>query len=338
MNNLHYKIEIEKSDLQYCIFAITKQCNLQCKWCFENAEYCAKEKSLSTKEIIKIIKKLKGLKGISVSGGEASIHPDIINILAEVKKNCDEPHLLSNGIQLNNNLLAFLKKNKIRITISLDGLKSGHEAIRGQGSFGRSIVSIKKAVDIGINTSIQCTLSKSNIQEVKKLICLANELMVDHISFMRMKPLGRGFLSENDTLSSGEVRRVIQMINKTRTESKVGIIFKDPLDNTLNNDLKSFSFDNNCVSGGCRAGVESIYIDYNGDIFPCPFLRHKIGNALFDNPFSVFVGSIILQKIREQKNYGKCKDCGNWLICRGCRAEPFLRTGDYLGNDIGCWH
>lgn len=337
MENLH-KIEITKKDLQYCIFAITKKCNLRCKWCFENSDYKTDEKFLSTKEIICIIKKLKGLKGISISGGEASLHPDIIKIMTEVKKSCDDPHLLSNGIFLHNTILNFLQKNKIRLTISLDGLKKQHEKIRGLGSYNKTMESIRMAVSLNIPTSIQCTLSKTNLTDVEGLIRLANKLCVNHISFMRMKPLGRGTGLEDKTLSSLEIKNVIEKINKIKNKSKVEIIFKDPLDNTLNKELRSFSFENNCVAGGCRAGVESIYIEYNGDIFPCPFFRYKIGNASNDNPFKIFKESAVLQKIRQQKNYDKCKSCENWLICRGCRAEPFLRDGNYLGDDVGCWH
>ena len=61
MVNLH-QIEITRDDLQYCILAITKKCNLRCKWCFENSDSKVKENFLSTKEIIKIIQKLKALK------------------------------------------------------------------------------------------------------------------------------------------------------------------------------------------------------------------------------------------------------------------------------------
>ncbi len=336
MKNLH-EIEITKGDLQYCIFAITKKCNLKCKWCFENSDYGTKN-FLSTKEIIDIIKKLQGLKGISISGGEASLHPDIIKILSETKKACDDPHLLSNGIALNNTLLNFLKESNIRLTISMDGLKNNHELIRGVGTFNKAINSVNKAVRYGIMVSIQCTLSKNNLSDVKKLINLANKLNVNHISFMRMKPLGRGIGSKDDTLSSEEIKNIIYQINEHKKKSKVEIVFKDPLDNTINSELKKFSFENDCVAGGCRAGVESIYIEYNGDIFPCPFLRYKIGNALKNDPFKIFEKSIILQKIRQQINYSKCSKCENWLICRGCRAEPFLRNGDYLGDDIGCWH
>ncbi len=337
MENL-YEIEIEKKDLQYCIFAITNKCNLRCRWCFENSGCQTEEKSLSTKEIICVIKKLKGLKGISVSGGEASLHPDIIKIMAEVKKSCDDPHILSNGIFLHDTLLSFLQKNKIRLTISLDGLKKQHEKIRGLGSYNKTIKSIRKSVSLNIPTSIQCTLSKNNLTDVEGLIKLANKLCVHHISFMRMKPLGRGTRLENEILSSWEIKNVIEKINKIKNKSKVEIIFKDPLDNTLNEELKKYSFENNCVAGGCRAGVESVYIECNGDIFPCPFFRYKIGNAITDNPFEIFKDSAVLQKIRQQKNYSKCKHCENWLICRGCRAEPFLKDGNYLGDDIGCWH
>lgn len=337
MKTDNYLVEVTEDDLRYAIFAIIKSCNLRCRWCFENSEADHKDAPLTTEQIVSIIRKLHGLQGISISGGEASLHPDILQILAETKKACKDPHLLSNGVLLRESVLQFLASEGIRLTISVDGMEESHDFIRGNGTFNKSLESVAKAVTLGINTSIQCTLSTKNVDDILPLISLAERLGVSHLSFMRMKPLGRGDALEDETISGEHLRKTIELVHEARKNSTVSVIFKDPLDNVFDENLRQTSLDGGCVMGGCRAGMESIFIDPKGDILPCPFLRIPIGNALTEDPKQAFCSSEVLNRLRDSNNYEKCGGCENWLICRGCRAESWMRDENLFGADKGCW-
>jgi radical SAM protein with 4Fe4S-binding SPASM domain len=58
--------------------------------------------------------------------------------------------------------------------------------------------------------------------------------------------------------------------------------------------------------------MEILHIEYNGDIYPCPYLQLSLGNILKDNIFDIWLNHPILQNLRTKEKYTKCSHCVYW--------------------------
>jgi len=325
------------------------RCNLKCKWCFESASPQQKD-ILSKKDIKFILNKLKktGVKYINFTGGEPFIRNDFIGILHNAVKLFKHINITTNGLLIDvcREKLDFYRKNNIHFGISIEGPLEFHENIRGRGIFNNTLDKINILRKNNIYVNIQVTLSKKNYKHIPYLIKLAKDLKVNRISFMRVRPFGRGKYYRKLTLSSGENYKVARyLFERNKKEKGLKIMYKDPLVNTLNQKLILFSKENktqnknsNIICGGCRAGVESLFIHHDGNVFPCPFLQISLGNILRDSIKKIWLESPLLEQLRDKNKYRKCKNCKFWEICRGCRAEALSSGNGLMGRDPGCWN
>lgn len=330
---------VTKKDLIEVTFAITNKCNLACFYCFTNSSPEG-DRGLSTKEIIFSFQKLKSLKAVNLTGGEIFLHKDIGKILQSAVRIFPHVHLITNGILIPKSFIPFFKKHNISFSISVDGPKNVHEKIRGKNTFIPTINNIKLLRKNNLYVNMQATISKINVAYIDYLINLGRKLKVNRVSFMRLRSVGRAkeypqlILNKNETKNLNE-----KLYNFARSNKEIQIMLKDSFINTLNPELinKTKKLGPRYICGGCRAGMEMLYIEHTGDIYPCPFLQIPLGNILKDDVFDIWLQSPVLQNLRTKEKYVKCSNCEYWGICRGCRAESLIVSGGYLAPDPQCW-
>ena len=108
-------------DLLNVTIALTRKCNLKCKWCFESAN--SQQKDILNKEDIKfILDRLKkaGVKYINFTGGEPFIRNDFIEILCNAVRLFKHINITTNGllIDTSDEKLKFYRKHNIHFGIS----------------------------------------------------------------------------------------------------------------------------------------------------------------------------------------------------------------------------
>lgn len=161
--------------LRYLELQITKRCNLQCKHCFVDK---SSKIDLSFEKIARVLKEFEDMQGLRVliTGGEPLLHPEfdrINNFLPELGL---RKILFTNGVLLNDKWLK--KLNVQEIQISLDGMKQGHENLRGKNTFNKTISAIKKAIEHGFDVSVATVIHRKNLNEFEKLEELVKNLKV----------------------------------------------------------------------------------------------------------------------------------------------------------------
>ncbi len=164
--------------LRYLELQITNRCNLRCKHCFVISEKCHKTQELSFKKIKKILKEFEKMQGLRVliTGGEPLLHSDFRKINDFIKELAIRKILFTNGLLLNNKILENLNVEEIQI--SLDGMKKGHETLRGKGTFNKTLEAIKKAIEYGFQVSVATVIHKGNITEFDELESLVKNLKI----------------------------------------------------------------------------------------------------------------------------------------------------------------
>ncbi len=163
--------------LRYLELQITDICNLRCRHCyigdkknntplfFYPYQGGAEGSELSPDQIRTILHEFEELQGLRVmiTGGEPLLHKDFsaINLMLpdfQVRK-----VLFTNGLLLNQQVLSGLHVDEIQI--SIDGLEQAHDALRGAGTFARSMESIRLCLAMGFEVSISTMVLPGNLKD-----------------------------------------------------------------------------------------------------------------------------------------------------------------------------
>ena len=325
---------------------LTYRCNTNCIMC--NLRYINKPENELTveqwKELIEGSRLLKDVRYIVLSGGEAWLKEDLIELVKYLKKNYPET-----GILILSNLIdAELALNNIReikntvglknisIGSSLDGVGPAHDKIRGKkGSFNllsNTLKFIKKDYP-ELYFSLNFTLTPENCTQMLPVYewCSDNGY---HVSFQVMvqKKETKEFIwkKEHIEIVRAQLDALIDgLIARSAPE------IKDPSKLLLNEGLLSMLLSVHYIEKyiverrrffpDCPCGQKYAMLDPYGNLYFCPVHKDLIaGNALEDG-FDELWHSPKANEIREFFNR---KTCHCWLTCtNGYMLGEAIRTG-----------
>lgn len=156
---------------------LTYNCNLRCKMC---PFWKRPSENLTTQKEKEILRRLyeSGVCGVGFEGGEPLLREDLPEILAYSRSLPLHTSLITNGTLLKSRIDEIAPYISGMVFVSLDGLESMHDRIRGvNGCFKRAVEGIdaaKEKVSITINT----TMMADTIQEAEDIVMLAKDLGV----------------------------------------------------------------------------------------------------------------------------------------------------------------
>ena len=143
------------------VWNLTRQCNLRCKHCYENAQPLPAEDELTTEEAKRVIDEFakSGVVAIAFSGGEPLLRRDFFELVKYAKSKEFYISVASNGTLITKEIATKLKESGIDyIEISLDGFEDVHDNFRGvKGAWKRTVNGIRNCVDAGIDTCVATT-------------------------------------------------------------------------------------------------------------------------------------------------------------------------------------
>jgi MoaA/NifB/PqqE/SkfB family radical SAM enzyme len=153
-------------------WAITDRCNRRCVYC---RGWQGKAGTLSTEDIFKIVDELKeaGAIMVSLTGGEPLLREDIGMIVDYIQGKGIEVKLNSNGGSVKEKIGDL--KNLARLTLSMEGEKRVHDAIRGEGSYDEVLEAAKCATENGLTISFATVLNRLNLDSIDFILKKAGE-------------------------------------------------------------------------------------------------------------------------------------------------------------------
>jgi MoaA/NifB/PqqE/SkfB family radical SAM enzyme len=178
-------------------FHLTDRCQLDCQHCLRDPEKTARD--LPFDLFIRILdqgRTLYGIRSVSFTGGEPTLHPQFLDIVRAVAERQQTWDMVTNGRRLPWVLEAISREPELRaslrlLSVSLDGAeRETHDEIRGAGSYAEVMQAISSAVAHGVPFGIQCALHRKNVHELERLGLLAAQLGAKHVSFALLQPTG----------------------------------------------------------------------------------------------------------------------------------------------------
>jgi radical SAM protein with 4Fe4S-binding SPASM domain len=155
--------------LRYLEFQITDRCNLRCRHCYIGDSL---HQDLPPEKIFKVLKEFEEIQGLRLllSGGEPLLHPHFWKINEILREYLFRSILLSNGTLITKETAKKLRVHEVQI--SLDGMKEGHESIRGGGTFEKTLQAIDNLQEADIRVSVATMIHRRNLEEFDKLSSL----------------------------------------------------------------------------------------------------------------------------------------------------------------------
>ncbi len=155
--------------LRYLEFQLTDRCNLRCRHCYIGDSL---HQDLPHDTILAILKEFEKIQGLRLllSGGEPLLHPHFWEINEVLRDYAFRSVLLSNGALITKAIAKRLRVHEVQV--SLDGMKEGHEAIRGEGTFIKTLSAIDYLQEAGIGVSIATMIHRGNLTEFDSLASL----------------------------------------------------------------------------------------------------------------------------------------------------------------------
>lgn len=322
-------------------WAITGKCNLSCRHCRG-----VPKTELSTERARRLIDEIAGLKPgwVFIEGGEPLLRQDLFELLGLLQQNQLEVHMSTNGLLLNPEIIASLKRLGVKLAISLDGATPGtYESIRNNTCFEKVVEQARICAQEGLLEGINFVLLKRNYAEVPAIFRLAGSIGVPKITLIGLKPCHD---YSGELLSPPEYREAIKLACQAAQETGVDFFFDEPFFWPVVKEMGiparlPVAHAGIVISStsACAFG-EYLFIESTGEVKPCSFAPMVMGNVN-DRPlgeiWGEMVASPLLRQIRDSHNRtGYCRDCRYLADCKGCRSRTIFMTGDWFASDPVC--
>jgi radical SAM protein with 4Fe4S-binding SPASM domain len=193
--------------LRYLELQITDRCNLRCRHCYIGESV---HQNLPIDRIRKVLDEFEAMQGLRLllSGGEPLLHPRFWRINETLVDYDFRSVLLSNGTLITKEAARRLRVHEVQI--SLDGMKAGHELIRGEGTFEKALQAIDLLQESHIKVSIATMIHRGNVREFEAMEALVRSKGIEEWNIDQ--PCFEGRLKENPGLvvPPSEAGRLLQ--------------------------------------------------------------------------------------------------------------------------------
>lgn len=337
--------DFKEKQFQLLIKPTSYDCNLDCDYCFYkriNEIYSEKRPRMSDEVLESMVKKyLEYRYNESVfcwQGGEPTLmgldfYKKVIRVQQKYGKGGQKVGniLQTNGILLDEDWAAFLKKYNFFVGLSLDGPKSVHNKYRKFANNAPTWSKVMNAVEIlktyNIEFNVLCVISQANVNHVGELYNFFKEQELKYLQFIPALECINGKMapfSPTDNQYRNFLCTLFDLWKKDDYKSVYIRIYNQILSRYLGETSVSCPFDKNCAS--------YFVVEWNGDIYPCDFFvkpNLKLGNILDVSSFSKL--HEIKSKLFSKRKLNLSKDCKtcHWNnICNG----GCLKDWDFCEN------
>ncbi|WP_315833463.1 radical SAM protein [Bradyrhizobium prioriisuperbiae] len=292
--------------LNHVFIRLLDTCNLECAHCYASCGPKAPDR-LPMEAVLGLTRQLGSLqpRHVHLEGGEAFAYRGFWDVLDALNLNNIKPAITSNGLIVDERLIARLVGRVSKLTFSIDGHTAEvHDQIRRRkGSFDRAVNAVQLSVQAKIPTHMISVVWKKSVDHADDLVALAERLVVERLLLFSCGRIGAAVhhweeLSCDFEAWTRYLKRV-RVLARTRPWIwfEVDRVRREELGSYIDDDYRPI-----CV----RAPRDSVTIDPRGDVYPCGYfipLKKSLGSIL-EAPLA----EIVRREQDGERYSGACKD------------------------------
>ncbi|GER92148.1 hypothetical protein KDW_63100 [Dictyobacter vulcani] len=323
---------------------VTNACNLRCNYCYisKTNEIMADDTARKSVDAIFRSALKQGFKHIMLkyAGGEASLQAESIFAIHDYAidqarfHNIElDAHLLSNGVFLSQRMIEQLKKRKIAVSISLDGIGAAHDSQRsfsnGKGSFKFVDRTITRLLANEVTPHILVTVSQHNLAGLSDLMAY---ILQYNLSF------SLSYYRDNECSPSSNNLQFSDAQMITTMQNVFAFIEQRLPRQSLLNSLIDKADLTHSHQQTCGVGRNYLVIDQHGGVAKCQAdIKHTITTIDEDDPLQILKTDLTgIQNLPVEQKQG-CQQCNwrNWCA-GGCPLLTYRITGRYDIKSPNC--
>ncbi len=333
---------------------VAHSCNLNCSYCFASQGRFHGERALMSFETGKraidfLVENSGSRRNLEVDffGGEPLLNWEVVKQIVAYARSIEKEKgknfrftLTTNGMLVDDEVIAFSNREMHNVVLSLDGRREVHDRFRkdyaGNGSWETIVPKFQRFVEArgGKNYYIRGTFTHANpdfLEDIKVMLDLGfTELSMEPVVCAPGDPMA---LTEEDfPIVAEQYEKLAELMEARAKEGKPFTFYHYMID------LE----DGPCIYkriSGCGSGTEYMAVTPWGDLFPC---HQFVGEESFKlgDIWNGVTNTGVREDFANCNVYAReeCKDCWARLYCAGgCAANAYHATGSVRGvYEYGC--
>lgn len=287
---------LEKHPLYKLVLTVAQACNLRCTYCYAEGGPYGSDVSRMTDEtaaraIRSMFTRYEPIRTLQFFGGEPTLNlPAMKAAVATVRAMVAEgiiAHepcyaIVTNALRLTDELIDFYKDTKMKITASHDGPAEVQNMLRpgltGEGSSDEVNRNLARLRQNGIEFDVQCTFTRKHMlagYTVPRLLRHFHEIGAGKINIVPVT------VPPNDELDvffsdvfADMVRDYQEAVRLTFAAKRAGVVVRFGM---VEETLTLLRKDKLQSKHYCQAGVSTLTVGANGDVYPCFMFINKEG-------------------------------------------------------------
>lgn len=321
--------------------ALTYVCQNECPHCYNDPDRFELG-SLSTEQWKRVIDVMVevGVPQIIFTGGEATLHPGLPELVAHADAHGIIAGLNSNGRRLGRRAYVdeLVAAGLSHVQITLDShIAELHDQMVGARAYEQTVAGIRTALAGGLHVLTNTTITRVNVDTIEETVEFLHSLGLRTFAMNGMIYSGGGDANP-DAIPQAQLPSILVRVRDVA--ARLGMRF---LWYTVTEYCEMSPVELEVGAKRCNAGEYSMCIEPNGDVLPCQSYYVSAGNILRDPWPSIWSGALFRSfRDREQdpllgKLPEKCHDCLDLPLCGGgCRIERESADGEVPGGCQSC--
>lgn len=297
---------------------VSDRCNEVCVHCYQEQ---GRKGEMSTEQVKAVIDELAdiGVLVLTISGGEATLRHDFIELLEHARKRSFAIRLFTNGLSMTRELAAEMHRLAVHVVeISLYSHRADvHDFVTGvPRSFERTTAGIRYLAELGVDVHVKSPMMGINEAEMDALRAFALGLGASSFSAdpgPMMPREGGDRTPERMTRSQSTFESSMESVQHPSKISSPGAKPRRAMTEPI-----------------CGAGA-GVHIEPNGELRPCTMLDLKLGDAR-EGVAQARKNNSELHALRAigWKDLHGCRTCDLGGVCARCYAAALAEVGDAL--------
>ena len=312
-----YDFAYENENLMSVMIEVTSLCNWMCEHCYVSDSFHDKYNLDNLRQLFVKFRE-KGVNEIVLIGGEIFVKEDIFEIITLARNMFFNVVLESNISLLDKEKIKILSElyiSEVSCTVfSLD--EKIHDSITGiKGSLNQVLKNLEILKQYNIYTVVKTPLMRKNKYHFRNIHKYCLERGFTYKVKVDLFPKRNGETLESLILPSNDIKDIIDEVDKINT-----------------NYFGTCNLDNY----PCLNTRISLFLDSQGEVYPCVNYRQPIGNIFFDKLDDIWINPKRIEIANlKYKDLKECISCDNLNKCVPCPGVSHMESGNILSCTKG---
>ena len=316
--------DFDRSRIRFPVLAeiaVTYACQNRCAFCYAASPDRAGEHRLMTGAEVKVVMDRifheAHVPSLSFTGGEATLRPDLPDLVSHGARLGLRVNLITNGVRAADPAFArsLVDAGLASAQVSIEAAEAGlHDLLVGRaGSFAQTVAGIRNFKALGIHVHTNSTLCQANLDSGKDIIrFVARELKLPTLSMNMLIRTGRALTPPTEPVSYTEIAARLPELCEVAQQEGLRFVWYSPVPYCLVNPVLIGQGAKSC---SCVAGILSV--DPAGNLLPCSSFGKGLGSML-EEGFEKIYDSRAARYWRERAYVPPaCQGCPDVDVCAG---------------------